>query len=90
MELPDWIGFDSGRHQYIAQTAGGDGWQVTPPIDEAIKDDIWRASDEATDDEGVTTILNTAVDEWLDSLEVYNGNTLVAHFNIEMWEWVEI
>lgn len=85
--VPEYDGFDRYSHQYIIATAGGDGWEITESITPSVQADILQAADDADTDEKAQAIKDIDWREWIDSLAVYDGDFLVAEFDLQAWQW---
>jgi len=74
--LTDYPGFQKGD-VYIVAMAGGDGEEALLPIMQHVNRDWQRAYDDARGKEA-KLLLSTPPEEWVDMLEVWSGDDIVA------------
>ena len=82
--IPDCPGFDRRLHNYIVTTGGGDSWEASPPIGQALLSDALVAySDELPND--------FTWEDWITfPLAVVRNDTdeELATFDIEQMRWI--
>ena len=80
MSLTDYPGFKDGD-VYIIAMAGGDGEEALTPIAQHVKADQEQAYQNEHEIEDALVILTTPLEEWIDMLEVWCGDDVVAHWS---------
>jgi hypothetical protein len=86
--IPDWPSFEK-KHIYAIATAGSDGWEASPPLTNAIQQDIRSAAEDCLTDEEADRLLDVDWRDWINSLCVFERRSEkeVATFNITLWRW---
>ena len=80
MELTDYPGLKDGD-VYIVAMASGDGEEALTPIVEHVKADQRQAYLREPEIEDALVILVTPLEEWVDMLEVWRGDDIVASWS---------
>lgn len=82
--VPDLDGFRQGEHVYLAATGGGNEWEATFPIHDALLADAEAAYGEELPDD-------FSMEDWIDCLFVEpineGGYEPVAVFDLATWSW---